>query len=138
MTAVGQGLPEGRYGRSADARADRTLKIVGAVLGACLLGVIGWFGYDYVSGQRISAEIIKFDVSADDRVQVHLEVRKDAAAKGYCTLRSRAEDGSEVGRRDVRFDSHQSRIDEVVTVRTTSKATSAELAGCTADDGPKG
>ncbi|MEU3303977.1 MULTISPECIES: DUF4307 domain-containing protein [unclassified Streptomyces] len=138
MSAVREELPEGRYGRSADERADRKLKIVGAVLGAGLIAMIGWFGYDYVSGQRISAEIIKFDVTADDRVQVHLEVRKDADAQGSCTLRSRAEDGSEVGRRDVRFDARESRIDEVVTVRTTQRATSAELAGCVADDGPKG
>ena len=45
MTAVRERLPEGRYGRSADERADRKLKIVGAVLGVALLGVIGWFGY---------------------------------------------------------------------------------------------
>jgi Domain of unknown function (DUF4307) len=138
MTAVREELPGGRYGRSADERADRKLKIVGAVLGVGLLGMISWFGYDYVSGQKISAEIIKFDVSADDKVQVHLEVRKDEETQGYCTLRSRAEDGSEVGRRDVRFDGRESRVDQVVTVRTTSRATSAELQGCTADNGPKG
>ncbi|MGW2562484.1 DUF4307 domain-containing protein [Streptomyces sp. NPDC001514] len=138
MGAVREGVPQGRYGRSADERADRRLKIVGAVLGTGLLAMVGWFGYDYVSGQRISAELIKWDVTADDRVQVHLEVRKDKDAKGYCTLRSRAEDGSEVGRRDVRFDGPESRVDQIVTVRTTARATSAELAGCTADSGPKG
>ncbi|GFH35926.1 DUF4307 domain-containing protein [Streptomyces pacificus] len=138
MGAAREGLPEGRYGRSADERADRRLKIIGTVLGAGFVAMIAWFGYDYVSGQRISAEIIKFDVTREDRVQVHLEVRKDAEAQGYCTLRSRAEDGSEVGRRDVRFDMPEARVDQVVTVRTTAKATSAELVGCTADDGPKG
>ncbi|WP_351233985.1 DUF4307 domain-containing protein [Streptomyces sp. NPDC002133] len=138
MGALREAVPGSRYGRSADERADRGLKIVGAVLGAGLLAMIGWFGYDYVNGQRISAELIKWDVTADDRVQVHLEVRKDRDATGYCTLRSRAQDGSEVGRRDVRFDTAESRIDQVVTLRTTTRATSAELAGCTADSGPKG
>ncbi|MFE7774042.1 DUF4307 domain-containing protein [Streptomyces sp. NPDC057445] len=138
MTPSREQVPGGRYGRSADERADRGLKIVGAVLGAGLLAMITWFGYDYISGQRISAEMIKWDVTADDQVQVHLEVRKDKDVKGYCTLRSRADDGSEVGRRDVRFDAPGSRVDEVVTVRTTARATSAELAGCTADSGPKG
>ncbi|UUN28863.1 DUF4307 domain-containing protein [Streptomyces sp. FIT100] len=133
MTAVREQLPEGRYGRSADERADRGLRIVGAVLGVGLLAMVGWFGYDYVGGQRISAEMIKWDVTADDRVEVHLEVRKDKDAKGYCTLRSRAADGGEVGRRDVRFDAPVSRVDQVVTVRTTARATSAELAGCTTD-----
>ncbi|MET9803959.1 DUF4307 domain-containing protein [Streptomyces sp. NPDC006368] len=133
MSTVREGLPEGRYGRSADARADRKLKIAGAVLGAGLLAMVGWFGYDYIAGQQVSAEMIKFDVSAPDRVAVHLEVRKDKAATGYCTLRALAEDGSEVGRKEVRFDGAADRIDEVVTVRTTAKATSAQLLGCTSD-----
>ncbi|MER7107989.1 DUF4307 domain-containing protein [Streptomyces sp. NPDC000229] len=133
MSAVREGLPEGRYGRSADERADRKLKIVGSVLGVALLAMVGWFGYDYIAGQRISAEVIKFDLSADDRVQVHLEVRKDRDAKGSCTLRALAENGGEVGHKDVRFDQAEERIDQVVTVRTTAEATSAELLGCTSE-----
>ncbi|MGA4865251.1 DUF4307 domain-containing protein [Streptomyces lavendulocolor] len=133
MSAVREGLPEGRYGRSADERADRKLKIVGSVLGVALLALIGWFGYDYITGQRISAELIKFGVTADDRVQVHLEVRKDRDVKGSCTVRALAEDGGEVGHKDVRFDRAADRIDEVVTVRTTARATSAQLLGCTSE-----
>ncbi|PRH79615.1 DUF4307 domain-containing protein [Streptomyces solincola] len=131
MSTVREGLPEGRYGRSADERADRRLKAVGSVLGVLLLALVGWFGYHYVAGQDVSAEVIKFDASAADRVQVHLEVRKDSGATGSCTLRALAEDGGEVGRRDVRFDQPADRIDEVVSVRTTRQATSAELMGCT-------
>ncbi|MCS0634552.1 DUF4307 domain-containing protein [Streptomyces sp. LP05-1] len=133
MDAVRDQLPEGRYGRTADQRADRTLRIVGAVLGAGLLALVGWFGYDYVAGQRLSGEVIKFAVTGDDEVQVHLEVRKDSSATGYCTLRSRSADGAEVGRKDVRFDQRRDRIDQVVTVRTTARAASAELVDCTAD-----
>ncbi|MEV6397767.1 DUF4307 domain-containing protein [Streptomyces sp. NPDC051907] len=133
MTAVREELPEGRYGRSADQRADRKLKIVGAGLGVGLLAMIGWFGYDYIAGQKISAEVIKFDVASDSEVQVHLEIRKDENTAGTCTLRSRAQDGAEVGRLDVRVDQRgESRVDEVVKVRTTARATSAELVGCTA------
>lgn len=136
MTAVRPPvLPEGRYGRSSDERADRKLKIVGSVLGVGLLALVSWFGYDYVAGQSVSGELIKFKRVSDSEVEVHLEVRKDADAAGTCTLRSRAEDGSEVGRKDVRFEKGpETRIDRVVTVRTTSSATSAELVGCTADN----
>ncbi|MEU9700905.1 DUF4307 domain-containing protein [Streptomyces sp. NPDC047981] len=132
MSAVREQLPEGRYGRSADERADRKLKIAGAVLGVLFLAMLGWFGWHYVVDSRISAEMIKFDVVSDTEVQVHLEVRKDADAKGVCTLRSRSEDGAEVGRKDVRFDQAQGRIDTVVSLRTTARATSAELVGCSA------
>ncbi|WP_405806465.1 DUF4307 domain-containing protein [Streptomyces sp. NBC_00210] len=133
MTALRDDVPTGRYGRSADERADRKLKIVGACLGVVFLGVIGWFGYDYIAGQRISAEVIKFGVTSDTEVQVHLEVRKDADATGTCTLRSRAENGDEVARLDVRVGQRgETRIDQVVKVRTKARATSAELVECNA------
>lgn len=127
MTAV---RPEGRYGRTADRNADRRLRIVGSVLGVVLLALVGWFGYSYVSGQDISAEVIKFQVVTDHEVQVHLEVRKDDGAKGYCTMRSQSADGAEVGRADFRFDQEQGRVDKVVELRTTARGTNAELVGC--------
>ncbi|MER7048813.1 DUF4307 domain-containing protein [Streptomyces jumonjinensis] len=131
MSAVREQLPEGRYGRSADQRADRRLKILGAVLGTGFLAMVGWFGYDYITEQKISAELIKFSVSSDREVQVHLEIRKDAGVTGSCTVRSRSEDGAEVGRLDVAVDrADETRIDQVVTVRTTARATSAELVQC--------
>ena len=43
-----------------------------------------------------------------------------------------SEDGAEVGRADFRFDERAERIDEVVSLRTTSRATAVELKGCTA------
>ncbi|MFB8084149.1 DUF4307 domain-containing protein [Streptomyces sp. NPDC055992] len=135
MTAVREAFPENRYGRSADQRADRKLKIIGAVLGVVLLGVIGWIGYGYVAGQGLSAEVIKFKVVSDEQVQVHLEVRKDTDAKGYCTLRAQREDGTDVARKDFRFDGDTGRIDEILTLRTTSRATAVELLGCTDDGG---
>ncbi|WP_328905519.1 DUF4307 domain-containing protein [Streptomyces sp. NBC_00234] len=135
MTAVREAVSEGRYGRSEDQRADRKLKIIGAVLGAGLLGVIVWIGFDYVGGKDINAEVIKSKVVSDERVEAHLEVRKDPDAGGYCTLRSLSEDGSEVARKDFRFDAPTGRIDEVVSLRTTARATAVELMGCTADGG---
>lgn len=132
MSAVREQLPEGRYGRSADERADRKLKIIGAVLGTLFLAMIGWFGWHYVGANQISAEMIKFDVVSDSEVQVHLEVRKDQGVEGVCTLRSRSEDGAEVARKDVVVDEPEGRVDRVYSLRTTARATSAELLGCTA------
>ncbi|RPF35894.1 DUF4307 domain-containing protein [Streptomyces sp. TLI_185] len=132
MSTASTRLPEGRYGRSSDERADRKLKIIGAVLAAALLALVGYFAYHYVAENKISAEVITFDAQKDS-VKVHLEVRKDADASGYCTIRSQSKDGAEVGRADFRFGGHATRIDRVVTLRTTSEGTTAELLGCHAD-----
>ncbi|MGW7411199.1 DUF4307 domain-containing protein [Streptomyces sp. NPDC054863] len=129
------GAPADRYGRSADQRADRKLKIIGSVLGVLLLLLIGWIGYGYISKQVISAEMIKFDLnSSQSEVRVHLEIRKEADSTGTCTVRAIAESGAEVGRKDVRItEKGKSRIDEIYAIRTTGRATSAELLSCTAD-----
>ncbi|MFC4499852.1 MULTISPECIES: DUF4307 domain-containing protein [Streptomyces] len=130
MSTASTRLPEGRYGRASDQRADHTLKIVGAVLGGLLFLVVGYFAYHYVAQNKISAEVIAFEATSDATVQVHLEVRKDSGANGYCTIRSQAADGAEVGRADFRFSGSDTRIDKVVTLRTTAKGTTAELLGC--------
>ncbi|MGW1727017.1 DUF4307 domain-containing protein [Streptomyces sp. NPDC002306] len=129
MSTASTRLPEGRYGRSSDERADRTLKVVGAVFGAALLALLGFFAYHYVAQNEISAQVIAFDAS-DNAVKIHLEVHKDSGADGYCTVRSQAANGSEVGRADFRFSGSDTRIDKVVTLRTTSRGTTAELLGC--------
>ncbi len=86
----------------------------------------------YKRQNKISGELIGFEL-AEDSVQVHLEVRKDAGVTGYCTVRSQAEDGDEVGRADFRFEDDDTRIDRVVTLRTKAAGTTAELLGCHAD-----
>lgn len=129
--------PEGRYGQSAggsswerDARTDRRLKVVGLVLGLFALAGIGWLGYGYLASQSVSGELITFKVVSRHAVEAHLEVRKGAGDEGVCTIRTLAEDSSEVGRKDVAVPVGKQRIDKVVQVRTTSRATSAELVGC--------
>ncbi|WP_372348877.1 DUF4307 domain-containing protein [Streptomyces sp. KL116D] len=134
MSAVQQ-LPEDRYGssRSADARADRKLRIAAIVLGTLFAGLMIWFGWYYVVANKFSGEVIAFK-TYDDKVSIHLEIRKDTDASGYCTIRSQTAEGAEVGRADFRFDQKQDRIDKVVTLRTTGgKGTTAELVGCHAD-----
>ncbi|MET7455037.1 DUF4307 domain-containing protein [Streptomyces sp. NPDC005574] len=132
MSTASTRPPEGRYGRSSDERSDRTLRIVGAVLAVALLTLVGYFAYHYVGQNKISAQVITFD-PGQDAVKVHLEVRKDAGADGYCTLRSQAANGAEVGRADFHFDGGATRIDRVVTLRTTAPGTTAELLGCHSD-----
>jgi Tfp pilus assembly protein PilV len=132
MSTASTRLPEGRYGRASDERADRRLKIAASVLGVALLALVGYFAYHYVARNEISAQVIAFQAS-EDAVEVHLEVRKDAGASGYCTVRSQSEEGAEVGRADFRFSGSATRVDKVVTLRTTARGTTAELLGCHAD-----
>ncbi|WP_112469233.1 DUF4307 domain-containing protein [Streptomyces triticisoli] len=131
MSTASTRPPEDRYGRSPDERADRKLKIAGAVLGAVMLALIGYFAYHYVGQNKISAQVVAFQTS-DHAVRIHLEVHKDADARGYCTLRSRDTTGDEVGRADFRFDERATRIDKVVKLRTTARGSTAELLGCQA------
>ncbi|MEU9398502.1 DUF4307 domain-containing protein [Streptomyces sp. SID4985] len=129
MGTASAGLPQGRYGRSSDERTDRTLKVVGAVLGALVIALVGYFAYHYVARNEISAQVITFQAEGDT-VKVHLEVHKDSGVDGYCTLRSQAADGAEVGRADFPFTGAATRVDKVVTLRTTARGTTAELLGC--------
>ncbi|WEH39957.1 DUF4307 domain-containing protein [Streptomyces sp. AM 2-1-1] len=131
MTTVREATPEGRYGRNRDERADRKLKVIGGVLGAALVGVIVWIGVDYVGGTDISAELIKSKIVSDERAEAHLEVRKEKDAGGFCTVRALDAEGGEVARKDFRFDQPEDRVDEVVVLRTTSRASAVELLGCT-------
>ncbi|MFF0723335.1 DUF4307 domain-containing protein [Streptomyces sp. NPDC004134] len=134
MAGAPQTLPEGRYGRSADARADRRLKVIGAVLGAALLGFVAWGAVDATAGSKASGELIRFQVMSDTEVQAHIEVRKKTDVDAVCTLRSLAADKSEVGVRDVRIDARKTRVDTVVSIRTTARGANAELVGCKAAD----
>ncbi|MGW1769609.1 DUF4307 domain-containing protein [Streptomyces sp. NPDC002073] len=133
MSAVRESLPEGRYGRSEDERADRKLKIVGSLLGVGLLGLVGWIGYDYVGGQTVSGQVITFRVVSDSEVRIQLEIHKDTAAiEAVCTVNAQDRDHADVGRADFSFDAKQTRLDETVVLKTTSRATSAELVSCQA------
>lgn len=137
--------PEGRYGRAAggsswgrDARTDRRLKVLGLVLGLLGLAGIGWIGYGYLASQTVSGELITFDVVSPRALDAHLEVRKGAGEEGVCTVRTLAEDGGEVGRKDVTVGGGEEQVEKDVTVRTTSRATSAELVGCHGVSGTEG
>jgi len=130
MTALSQELPEGRYGRSADARADRRLRQAAIALGVVLAIVVGWFGWQSLAGGQVSGQLIKFKVVSAKAVEVHLEINKGADTVGVCTVRALDVGQNEVGRLDVPFAEHKGQVDTVVTIRTTGRATAAELVDC--------
>lgn len=133
MTAVRENRstrPLGRYGADADARADRQLRLVGAVLGAVVLVLVGWYGWAKMTAPSANAEVITFRTVSDRAVEARLEVRKDAGATAVCTLRSQAADGTEVGRRDVPVTQRGGKVETFVTIRTTVRGATAEVLGC--------
>ncbi|MFF4156458.1 DUF4307 domain-containing protein [Streptomyces sp. NPDC001678] len=130
MAAERDALPEGRYGRSADERADRKLKIVGAVLGAALLGFVGWAGVHYITSSEVTGQLTRSQTVSDSAVQAVVEVRKEKDAVAVCTLRSLGADGSEVARKDVTFDRREEHFAQRVEIRTTAHAAATELEGC--------
>ncbi|MFI9205393.1 DUF4307 domain-containing protein [Streptomyces sp. NPDC053048] len=130
MAAEPGALPEGRYGRSADERADRKLKIVGGVLGAALLAFVGWAAVHYITTSDAETQMIRSKTIDDSTVQAVLEIRKEKGATTICTLRSLGSDGGEVGRRDFTFDRDETHFTELVTLRTTAHAAATELKGC--------
>ncbi|WP_129840783.1 DUF4307 domain-containing protein [Streptomyces sp. RFCAC02] len=140
MTEARTKLPAGRYGADpvADARTDRRLRAVGLVLGAALLAFVGWAGWSYVAGQEVSGELTGFEVVSEHEIDVYLAVRKPAGADGVCTVRAQSEDGLEVGRADFRFDEDTDSVHRSVTLRTTQRATAAELMSCSEAEGAAG
>ncbi|WP_030236618.1 DUF4307 domain-containing protein [Streptomyces sp. NRRL S-350] len=125
-------LPEGRYGRSGDRDSDRRLKVVGAVCGVLGLGVVAWLGGSYLLREtKINGSVPTFQVLSDSEVRLHLTVSKSDGQAGTCTVRSQGDDHAVVGVADFPVPAAGSSYDAVVTLRTTSRGTTAELLGCT-------
>jgi hypothetical protein len=124
------GLPDGRYGPGADARADRKLRIAAIVLGVLTVLGVGWYGWHTITDSKVSAQVVAFRAVSDEAVEIHLEVHKDPGTVAVCTLRSVDVDHNEVGRKDVRIAQHAKQVDTVVTVRTTARGETGELVSC--------
>ncbi|MDI5966887.1 DUF4307 domain-containing protein [Streptomyces sp. SL13] len=130
MTAVREKPPQGRYGRSADAAADRRLRGLAWVCGALMLIALVAGGWMYTRGDSVNADVVSFKVVSASEVRAQLQVYKQTDQTVQCTVRSLAVDQSEVGRKAVTVGAHGSTVDTVVTIRTTGRATDAELVGC--------
>ncbi|MFB6894088.1 DUF4307 domain-containing protein [Kitasatospora sp. NPDC056327] len=125
-------LPEGRYGGRGDRETDRRLKVVGAVCGALLIGLIVWLGTSYLIREtKINGTVPTFQALSDTELQLHLAVRKSDGTAGSCTVRSQGADGAVVGMADFPVPARGAEYDAVVSLRTTARGTTAELLGCT-------
>jgi hypothetical protein len=126
--------PAGRYGNADDdARADRRLRRLGMVFGVLFVALVAGLGAFYILQTKLDGQVIAFQVTSDHAVQVHLSVDKDSGDAGSCTLRSLATDQSVVGQVTVPVPAQGSSYDTLVTIRTTARATTAEVVSCSAN-----
>ncbi|MGW4383148.1 DUF4307 domain-containing protein [Kitasatospora sp. NPDC004531] len=127
--------PAGRYSRTDDRAADRRLRIAGVVCGVLLVGLIAWLGTSYLLREtKLNGAVPTFQPVSDTEVQLQLSVRKSEGTSGVCTVRSQGADGAVVGQSDFQVPAEGTSYDKVVTLRTTSRGSTAELLGCTPDD----
>ncbi|KIQ64180.1 hypothetical protein TR51_32825 [Kitasatospora griseola] len=126
--------PAGRYSRADDRTTDRRLRIAGAVFGVLLVGLIAWLGGSYLLREtKLNGTVPTFQTVSDSEVQLQLSVRKSDGTSGVCTVRSQGADGAVVGQSDFQVPARGTTYDKVVTLRTTSRGSTAELLGCTPD-----
>ena len=86
------------------------------MLGAALLGVVGWFGFDYVGGQSLSAQVIKFKVRLGHQGRGASGGTQGQGRHGHLHPARPRTSGDEVGREDFRFGEPANQVDKVVTV----------------------
>jgi hypothetical protein len=130
MTTTTEGVrpPADRYGRARSA-PGRGRVVYLAVVGV-FLALIAMIGYLYVSRSTVSGEVVSFHAVSDTQMDIRISVSKDAGRSASCTVRSRAEDGSEVGRTTVTLAPGSGDVTTVVHLRTTARGTTGELVGC--------
>jgi hypothetical protein len=116
--------------------AQRLLAVLLAVLVLAVVAAVGSYVWDRFGGEQVRGQVRTFDVRSDRSVVMELEVAKTAGARAYCVIRARGVDGLEVGR-DVAVLDDEGTASRVArgtfVLRTSDRANTAELAGCTAE-----
>lgn len=125
-------LPEGRYGARARKRQRPALRwtLIVVVLLLLLAGSI--YSYNNIGSAPINGKQVAFEILDDHSVKITFEVqRQDPARPGDCVVRARAENGVEVGRKEVLVRPADGISIEETVLRTSSRATIGEVYGCT-------
>jgi hypothetical protein len=127
--------PPGRYDPP-PVLGQRVLAVLLAVLVLAVVAAVGSYVWDRFGGEQVRGQVRTFDVRSDREVVMEVEVAKTAGARAYCVIRARGVDGLEVGRDVAVLDAEgtDSRVARgSFVLRTSGRANTAELAGCTAE-----
>ena len=126
--------PPGRYD-TPSLLGQRLLAVLLGVLFVAVLAAVGSYVWSRYGGDQVRGQVLRFDVVSDRAVEMEVEVAKTAGATAYCVIRARGEQGREVGR-DVAVLDAVGTPDTVArgtfVLATARRASTAELAGCTA------
>lgn len=124
-------FPPGRYGRR---RSVRTYPrwVVPALVAVVVVVGLGIAGklYTTFGGDHVEGRVLRYAVVSDREIRVEFEVSGSRATPVRCAVRSRAQDGSEVGRTEITVPEGDSVITRTVTLTTSKRAVSGEEAGC--------
>jgi len=125
-------FPPGRYGRRRSGRRGRAVPIILLALvvaGSVLLSVRL---YDQFGRTDYQAQIVGWDEPTDTRMTIRFTVRVPPGRPAACTLRARAFDGTELGRRDtvVHPVGDATTIEANEPVPTTARASVGDVLGC--------
>ncbi|AOS61640.1 DUF4307 domain-containing protein [Actinoalloteichus hymeniacidonis] len=125
--------PEGRYG-SRTRRRPRW--VVGVSLGvAAGLGLVASVvAYNNFGPAPIQAQQTAFDITSDAGLDLSFEVVRDEPERAaVCVVASRAENGDEVGRREVFVPPGEGTQIYTTTLRTSQPPVIGEVFGCSYD-----
>ncbi|WOC11355.1 DUF4307 domain-containing protein [Gordonia sp. MP11Mi] len=133
--------PEPRSGPRATYPTERTASsrrrwFYVASVSVVVIGLaIAFFGYKQFADPDVSGDATAFEIVSSDTVSVQYTVnRNDPADAVSCVVRARADDGSEVGRREVLVPaSDQIQVGANTEVVTSAPAVIGEVFGCTTD-----
>jgi hypothetical protein len=127
--------PPGRYDPP-PLLGQRLLAGLLVVLVLAVVAAVGAYVWERFGGEQVRGQVRTFEVRSDREVVLELEVAKTAGSRAYCVIRSRGADGLEVGRDVAVLDDEGTgaRVARgTFVLRTSARATTAELAGCTAE-----
>jgi hypothetical protein len=128
---VGQQVPEGRYGSRGRKRPRPVLRWLLTGL-AVLLGFgAAVAGYQNFGNTPIQGKQTAFAVLDDHSVRITLEVQRDEPQRAAeCVVRARADNGDEVGRKEILIRPADDTVRQETELRTSSRATTGEVYGC--------
>ena len=130
MSAPAPDLAE-RYG--APSRARRPLVVAGAV--ALSLAGLAWlvWAVAFHGSPQVTSQMVGFDVTGQHAATARFTVvRRDTDVAASCVLQAYADDHSVVGELTVPVSSGPTSATLSSRVRTERRATTVDLAGCTA------